>query len=166
VGAAATLTYRTPTSTVKQQAIATTSFANAELTAVAYAFVHTSDTLRKTARVYVATTSRDVLSTVEGGHKVGCGRGVGHKIAEAVLEMENIGHRMKVFFGPGEKDFAEYQKRTRPRNQSLKTAAKLEWLRPRGCASCRMCCAWSRQSGLGTCARMRKMCACSTPRRS
>jgi ribonuclease HI len=73
----ATIKYRMTTCTVKQQAIAETStcsLVTAELTAMLYALEHARDTLCKTAHVYVATTSREALSAIEKGHKVGYGR--------------------------------------------------------------------------------------------
>jgi hypothetical protein len=94
-GAAAIIKYRMTTGTVKQQAMAETltcSPVSAELTAMLYALEHARDTLRKTAHVYVATTSREALAAIEKGHRVGCGREVVHKIADAVLEMESVGH--------------------------------------------------------------------------
>jgi hypothetical protein len=60
-------------------------------------------TLRKTAHVCVASTSREALSAIEKGQKVRCGREVVHKIADAVLEMEGVGHRVTVFLAPGDK---------------------------------------------------------------
>jgi len=74
----------------------TCSPTNAELTAILYALGHARDTLRKTAHVYVATTSKDALSAIEKGHSVGCGREVVHKIADAALEIESVGHRVRV----------------------------------------------------------------------
>lgn len=91
VSAAATINYRMTTGTVKQQAMAETStcsLVSAELTAILYVLKHARDTLHKIAHVYVATTCEDVLSTVEKGQKLGCGREVVRKIADAVLEME------------------------------------------------------------------------------
>jgi ribonuclease HI len=93
VGAAAILKYRMITGTVKQQAmseISTCSLASAELTAIFYALEHVMGTLCETAHVYVATTSREALSAIEKGHKVGCRREVVHKIVDAVLEMEGV----------------------------------------------------------------------------
>ncbi|KAL1581657.1 hypothetical protein WHR41_09670 [Cladosporium halotolerans] len=92
------------TGTVKQQAMAeasTCSPVSAELTAILYAIEHARDTLRKTAHVYVATTSKEALSAIEKGQKVGCGREVAHN--DAVLEMESDGHRVTVFLVPGDK---------------------------------------------------------------
>ncbi|KAL1581903.1 hypothetical protein WHR41_09480 [Cladosporium halotolerans] len=106
IGAAAIIKYRMTTGAVKQQAIAETStcsLVSAELTAILYALEHARDTLRKTAHVYVATTSREALSAIEKGHNVGCGREVVPKIADAVLEMEGVGHRVTVFLVPGDK---------------------------------------------------------------
>jgi hypothetical protein len=51
----------------------TCSLASAELTAILYALEHGMDTLRKTAHIYVATTSRDALSAIEKRHSVGVG---------------------------------------------------------------------------------------------
>jgi len=79
VGAAATVKYLITSGTVKQQMIAETftcSVVTAELTAMMYALERARDTLRKTAHVYVATTSREALSAIEKGHKVGGGREV------------------------------------------------------------------------------------------
>ena len=95
------------TGTVKQQAMAETltcSPVSAELTAILYALKHARGTLRKTAYVYVATTSKDALSAIDKGHKVGCGREVVHKIADVVLAMQSVGHRVTVFLGPCDKD--------------------------------------------------------------
>jgi ribonuclease HI len=106
VGAAATIKYRMTTGIVKQQAIAETqtcSLVSAELKAILYALEHARDTLRKTAHVYVATTSREALSAIEKGQTVGCGREVVHKIADAVLEMESVGHRVTVFLVPSDR---------------------------------------------------------------
>lgn len=61
------------------------------------------DTLRKTAHVYVAARSREALSVIEKGQRVGCGREVVHKIADAVLEMESVGHRVTVFLVPSDR---------------------------------------------------------------
>jgi hypothetical protein len=83
VGAAAIIKYRMTTSMVKQQAIAETSTCSlhrAKLAAILYAIQYSTDTLRKTAH----TTSREALPTIEKGHTVGCGRGVVHKVADAV----------------------------------------------------------------------------------
>lgn len=94
------------TGTVKQRAMAeisTCSHVSAELTAILYAIGHARDTLRKTAHVYVATTSKEALSAIEKGQKVRCGREVVHKIADAVLEMESVGHRVTVFQVPSDK---------------------------------------------------------------
>jgi ribonuclease HI len=106
IGAAATIKYRMTTGTVKQQAVAETktcSLISAELTAILYALEHARDTLRKTAHVYVATKSKEALSAIAKGHKVGCGREVVHKIADAVLEMESVGHKVTVFLVPCDK---------------------------------------------------------------
>jgi ribonuclease HI len=106
IGAAATIKYRMTTGTVKQQAMAealTCSPVSAELTAILYALEHARDTLRKTAHVYVATTSKAALSAIEKGHKVGCGREVVRKIADAVLEIESVGHKVTVFLVPADK---------------------------------------------------------------
>jgi hypothetical protein len=99
VGAAASIKYRTMTSTVKQQAIAETltcSIDRAKLAAILYAIQYSTDTLRKTAH----TTSREALSIIEKGHMVGCGRGVVHKVADAVPEMESVNHHVTVFLVP------------------------------------------------------------------
>lgn len=91
------------TGTVKQQAMAETqtcSLASAELTAILYALEHARDTLRKTAHVYVATTSKEALSAMEEGQRVGCGRKVVHEIADAVREMESVDHRVTIFLAP------------------------------------------------------------------
>lgn len=75
-GAAVTIKYRMTTGMVQQQAIAETSTCSpvsAELTAVRYAIEYARDKLRKTAHVYVATTSREALSTIEKAQKVRCG---------------------------------------------------------------------------------------------
>lgn len=53
--------------------------------------------------VYVATTSKEALSAMEKGQKVRCGREVVHKIADALLEMESVGHRVTVFLVPCDK---------------------------------------------------------------
>jgi ribonuclease HI len=106
VGAAATIMYRMTTGTVKQQAMAETStcsLVSAELTATLYALEHARDTLRKTAHVYVATTSREALSAIEKGHEVGRGGEVVPKIADAVLETESAGHQVTFFFVPCDK---------------------------------------------------------------
>ena len=107
VGAAATIKYQMTTGIVKQQAIAETqtcSLISAELKAILYALEHARDTLRKKAHVYVATMSREALSAIEKGHKVGYGREVVLKIADAVLEMESVGHRVTAFLVPYDKD--------------------------------------------------------------
>lgn len=105
-GAAATIKYRMTNGTVNRQAMAETSTCSpvsAELTAILYAIEHARDTLRKTAHVYVATTSKEALSAMEKGQKVRCGREVVHKIADALLEMESVGHRVTVFLVPCDK---------------------------------------------------------------
>lgn len=105
-GAAAIIKYRMTTGTVKQQAIAeasTCSLISAELTGILYALEHARDILRKTAHVYVATTSREALTAIQKGHKVKSGREVCRKIADAFLEMESVGHRVTVFLAPGDK---------------------------------------------------------------
>jgi len=63
--------------TVMQRAIAKTptcSFISAGLVARLYALKHVRDTVRKTAHVYVATTSREALSAIEKGQRVRVGR--------------------------------------------------------------------------------------------
>jgi ribonuclease HI len=137
IGAAATIKYRMTTGTVKQQAIAKTqtcSRVSAELTAILYALEHARDTLRKTAHVYVATTSREALSAIEKGHKVGRGREVVHEIADAILEMESVGHRVTVFLVPcdrGIRGVAEAKQAARAviDNGSELTAAPTERVR-------------------------------------
>ena len=62
------------------------SLVSAELYAILYALEHARGTLRKTAHVYVATTSREPLSAIEKGHRVWCGREIVHKIADTILE--------------------------------------------------------------------------------
>lgn len=94
------------TGKVKQQAMAEISIClpvSTELTAMRYAIEHTRDTLRKSAHVYVATTSREALSAIEKGQKVRCGRKVVHKIADAVLEMDSVGYRVTVLLVPSDK---------------------------------------------------------------
>ena len=94
------------TGTVKMQAIAETqtrSRINAELTAILYALEHARDSLRKTAHVYVATTSGEALSAIEKGQRMGCGREVVPKTADAVLEMQSVGHRVMVCLVPYDK---------------------------------------------------------------
>lgn len=94
------------TSTVKQQAVAETStcsLASAELTAILYALEYARKTLPIPARVYVGTTSREALLAIRKGHKVGRRRGRVLKIAEVVLEMEEVGHRGTVLLGPSDK---------------------------------------------------------------
>jgi ribonuclease HI len=106
LGAAAIIKYRMTTGTAKQQAIVealTCSPVNVELTAILYATEHARDTIRKTACVYVETMSREALSAIEKGQRVRCGREVVHKIADVVLEMESVGHRVTVFLVPGDK---------------------------------------------------------------
>ncbi|GAB7336447.1 hypothetical protein MBLNU13_g09741t1 [Cladosporium sp. NU13] len=105
-GAATIIKYHMTTGTLKQQAMAETlmcSPVSAELTAILYALEHARDTLRKTAHIYIATTSKEALSAIEKGHRVGCGREVVHKITDAVLEMESVGHRVTVFLVPSDK---------------------------------------------------------------
>jgi hypothetical protein len=53
--------------------------------------------------IHVATTSREAPSAIEKGHNVRCGREVVPKIADAVLEMESVGHRVTVFLVPYDK---------------------------------------------------------------
>jgi hypothetical protein len=106
VDAAAIIKYRMLTGTVKQQGIAETStcsLVSAELTVILYALKHARETLRKTAHVYVAITSREALSAIEKGQRVGCGREVVHKVADTVLEMESVGHRVTVHLVPCDK---------------------------------------------------------------
>lgn len=57
-------------------------------TALLYALEYARDTFRKTAHIYVATTSIEALLVIEKGQKVRDGREVAHKIADAVLENE------------------------------------------------------------------------------
>jgi len=69
IGAAAIIQYLMTTGTIKQQAItegAMSPLVSAELTAILYALEHARDTLRKTAHVYVATTSRGLVGRGEG----------------------------------------------------------------------------------------------------
>ena len=137
IGAAATIKYRMTTGMVKQQAIADTqtcSLISAELTAILYALEHARDTLRKTAHVYVATKSKEALSAIEKGHKVGCGREVVHKTADAVLEMESVGHKVTVFLVPCDKGIrgvaeAKQAARNVIENGSELTAAPAERVR-------------------------------------
>lgn len=75
----------------------------AELTALLYALEEARDTLRKTARVYVATTSKEALSAIEQGQKVKCGREVVPKIADAILERESVGCLATVSLVPDDK---------------------------------------------------------------
>ena len=125
------------TGTVKQQAIAETqtcSLVSAELKAILYALEHARDTLRKTTHVYVATTSEEALSVIGKGQRVGCGREVVHKITDAVLEMESVGHRVTVFLVPsdrGIRDVAEAKQAARAviDNGSELTAAPAERVR-------------------------------------
>jgi ribonuclease HI len=125
------------TGTVKQQAIAETqtcSRVSAELTAILYALERARDTLRKTAHVYVATTSREALSAIEKGQRVGCGREMVHKIADAVFEMENVGRRVTIFLVPSERGIrgvAEAKQAARDviENGSELTAAPAERVR-------------------------------------
>ena len=66
--------------------------------------------------IYVVTTSREALSAFEKGQRVGCGREVIHEIANAVLEMEIAGHRVKIFLVPcdkGIRGFAEVKQAAR-----------------------------------------------------
>lgn len=72
IGVAAAINYRMETGTVKQQAIAwssTCSLESAELTAIRYALQHARETLRKMVHVYIATTSREALATIEKATK-------------------------------------------------------------------------------------------------
>lgn len=71
-GASAIIKYRMTTGTIKQKAIAevsTCSLVSAELTVILYALEHARDTLRKTAHVHAAATSRASLSAIEKGHQ-------------------------------------------------------------------------------------------------
>lgn len=121
----------------KQQAIPETSTCSpvsAELTAILYAVEHARDTLRKTAHVYVATTSREALSAIEKGQRGRCGREVVHKIADAVLEMESVGHRVRAFLVPGDEGIrgvaeAKHAARAIIDNGSELTAAPAERVR-------------------------------------
>jgi hypothetical protein len=72
--------------------------------------------------------SREALVAIEKGHKVGCGREVVSKVADAVLEMESVGHRVTVFFIPGDRSIrgvteAKHAARTVIDNGSELTAA-------------------------------------------
>lgn len=101
------------TGTVKQQAIAETP--TCSLISV-YALEHARDTLRKTAHGYVATKSKEALSAIENGQRVGGGGEVVPKFADAVLEMESVGHRVTVFLVPcdrGVRGVAEAKKAAR-----------------------------------------------------
>lgn len=105
IGAATTIKYRMTTGTVKQQATAETSTCSpvsAELTAIPYVLKHARDSIRKTAHVY-ATTNKEALSAIEKGHRVGRGRKVVDKIADAVLEIESVGCRVTVLLVPADK---------------------------------------------------------------
>jgi hypothetical protein len=102
--------------------------------AVLYALRHARDTIRKTAHVYVATTSREAPSAIEKGHKVGGGREVVPKVADAVLEMESVGRRVTVFLVPCDKSIrgvAEAKQAARAviENSSELTAAPAERVR-------------------------------------
>jgi ribonuclease HI len=126
VGAAATIKYRMMTGTVEQQAItetSTCSLVTAELTSILYALEHARDTLRKTAQVYVATTSREALPAIEKGHKVGCGRELVPKVADTVLKMKSVGHRVTVFLVPVPNVFEVLPKQNKLREPSLTKAA-------------------------------------------
>jgi hypothetical protein len=105
---------------------------SAELTAALHALEHLRDTFPKTAHVYVATRSREALSAIEKGHKVRRGREVVHKIADAILEMESVGHRVTVFLVPLIEVFAVLPTRNRLQEQSSTTAASSQPPRPRG----------------------------------
>jgi hypothetical protein len=73
------------TDMIKQQAIAKTStclLVGARLAAVIYTLEN-----GRTAHVYAASTNREALSAIEKG-TVGCGRGVVHKTADALFEIE------------------------------------------------------------------------------
>ena len=114
IGAATTIKYRMTTGTVKQQAIAETSTYSpvcVELTAILYALEHARDTLRKTAHVYVANTNKEALSAIEKGHTSERGREVAHKIADAVLKIESVGHRVTVLLVPADKGICCVAKR-------------------------------------------------------
>jgi hypothetical protein len=148
--------------TVKQQAIgetSTCSLVSDELTAMLCVLEHARKILRKTAYVYVATTSREALSAIEKAHKVICGRKNVHKPADAVLEMESVDHRVTIFLVPGDKGIhgvAEAKKK-RLQEQSSTMAASSQPPQPRGCASCREYYAWPRRSRPRVCIRTRMM---------
>lgn len=116
------------TCTVKQQAMAeasTCSLISAELTAILNALEHARDTLRKTAHVYIATTNREALIAIEKGQKVRCGREVVHKIAGAVLEMENVGHRVIVFLVPCDKSIRGVAEAKQAANSAVDNGSEL-----------------------------------------
>jgi hypothetical protein len=75
----------------------TCSLLRAELTAILYAFEHARDILRSTANVCIAIKGRDTLSVTKKRHRIRYRREVSSKVANAVLEMESVGHRVTSF---------------------------------------------------------------------
>jgi hypothetical protein len=47
--------------------------------------------------VYIARTARKTLSIIEKGHKVKGGQEILHKIADVILEMEDVGYQVTLF---------------------------------------------------------------------
>ena len=103
VGAAAIMKYRTTSGVVQQETIgrsSTCSILNAELTGIRSALQHARRTIRKSARVYVATASRDAFMTIRKGLHATVGRETLHTVADTILELESVGHRVSVFLIP------------------------------------------------------------------
>lgn len=103
VGAAAIIKYRMTTGVVQQETIgwsSTCSLLNADLTGIWYALQHARRTIRKSAHVYVATANRGALIAIQKGHDATSGGETRHKVAETVLELESVGHRVTMFWVP------------------------------------------------------------------
>jgi len=77
---------------------------NADLTVLWYALQHARKTIRKSAHVYVATANRDALAAIRKGVHATAGRETLHKLAEAVLDLYGVGHRVTIFLVPGDRN--------------------------------------------------------------
>lgn len=93
--------------TVKSQVFVrapTCSLLSAEIMGIAYALEHARRTLRNSAQVHVATTCRATLGAIERGQRAKAGREAVQKVAEVIVEMESVGHKVTLFLVPQDKD--------------------------------------------------------------
>jgi ribonuclease HI len=106
VGAAAIIKYRMTTGVIRQEIIGSTStcsMLNAELTGIWYALQHARNTIRKTAHIYVATTSLDAIAAIQRGQNATRGRESLQRIGDAVHDLGSVNHRVTIFLVPGNK---------------------------------------------------------------